>query len=107
MAPPTRVACSHGTPKSQASGASTTPRMPSIERPANPNTPPVQPMAAFTSAISPTKAISMAPTATATPRPFCVPSAAASIRLAARASPNSTRVVRMRVGSVEGTRILA
>ncbi len=49
----------------------------------------------------------MAPTETATASPFCVPSAAASMMLAARRSPNSTRVVVIRVGSVEGIRILA
>ncbi len=78
-----------------------------IDKLGQPNMPPAQPSRPSARAINPTKAISIAPTETATASPFCVPSAAASMTLAARSSPKVTRVVSIRVGSVEGKRILA
>ncbi len=76
-------------------------------QPGHPSRVPPQPRMPSARAMSPTKAMSIAPTETATARPFCVPSAAASMTLAALASPKVTRVEVMRVGSEEGNRILA
>jgi len=109
---PTTSASCHGTPITQATGASTQPSR--VDRlvglPINacsPVTSPSQVSGAFKSAISAINASSIAPILSASFSPSAAPAAAASIRLLAVFSTSILTEPRVSGSPVSGTRIFA
>ena len=103
MAVPMKPASAHVTPSSHATGANARPRMPWSVRSSKPTKAPSHPIKPLSMATRAMKAMSMAPTRSASRSPSAAPRAAASITFTSGRSTSSVRRPAVTGSPVSGT----